>query len=192
MHAFDQVIFFTPSTKSAFGSNCATPANPQTTAFPSDLNPQSIVDLISRGVNILVALSPSQTPLHSLAAEFGLILPPPQTSLVDHFNAFEKDPSKLILPIPKENTFFPDSRGGKIIYKGISMAYTPNPALFPILNAPAESYATDNDGSTDKGADAIAASAEKGGEGLWAGSSMGVVSGFVATTHRGAERATDR
>ncbi|SJL04776.1 uncharacterized protein ARMOST_08146 [Armillaria ostoyae] len=43
-----------------------------------------------------------------------------------------------------------------------------------ILNAPEESFAADSDSATDTFADA----AEKGGEGLWAGSQLGVVSGF--------------
>ncbi|PBK62845.1 hypothetical protein ARMSODRAFT_554629 [Armillaria solidipes] len=43
-----------------------------------------------------------------------------------------------------------------------------------ILNAPEESFAADSDSATDTFADA----AEKGGEGLWAGSWLCVVSGF--------------
>lgn len=48
--------------------------------------------------------------------------------------------------------------------------------LFPILHAPAESFASDS--SEDTGADTLVDAAEKGGEGLWAGSSLAVVSGF--------------
>lgn len=48
--------------------------------------------------------------------------------------------------------------------------------LVPILHAPAESFAADSE--TDAGGEAILDAAEKGGEGLWAGSQMGVVTGF--------------
>ena len=52
--------------------------------------------------------------------------------------------------------------------------------MVPILKAPAESFATDTE--TDKGSDSIADAVEKGGEGLWAGSSIGVVTAFQAKT----------
>ncbi len=54
--------------------------------------------------------------------------------------------------------------------------------MVPILKAPEESFAADSD--SDSGADALVDAADKGGEGLWAGSSMGVVTGFQA--HGGA------
>ena len=48
----------------------------------------------------------------------------------------------------------------------------------PIVRAPPESFAADSE--TDSGADAIVDAAERGGEGLWAGGQMGVVTGFQA------------
>jgi oligosaccharyltransferase complex subunit beta len=48
--------------------------------------------------------------------------------------------------------------------------------LFPIISAPAESFATDT--TKDDDAEVLLEAANKGGEGLWAGSSMGVVAGF--------------
>lgn len=48
--------------------------------------------------------------------------------------------------------------------------------LVPILKAPSESFAADS--NDDKSSDALVDAAEKGGEGLWAGSSLGLVSGF--------------
>jgi oligosaccharyltransferase complex subunit beta len=48
--------------------------------------------------------------------------------------------------------------------------------LVPILRAPAESFAADS--TDDSGADGIVDATEKGGEGLWAGSQMGLVTGF--------------
>ena len=43
-----------------------------------------------------------------------------------------------------------------------------NPILVPILHAPTESF-----GSEVDGADAVVDTAERGGEGLWAGSQLG-------------------
>ena len=48
--------------------------------------------------------------------------------------------------------------------------------MVPILNAPAESFAADSE--SDSGASALVDAAEKGGEGLWAGSSLGLDTGF--------------
>lgn len=53
------------------------------------------------------------------------------------------------------------------------------------MNAPAESFASDAD--SDSGADSLVDAADKGGEGLWAGSQMGLVAGFQAL---GGARAT--
>jgi len=53
------------------------------------------------------------------------------------------------------------------------------------LYAPPESFASDS--SSNSGADALVDAAEKGGEGLWAGSQLSVVTGFQA---RGGARAT--
>jgi oligosaccharyltransferase complex subunit beta len=50
-----------------------------------------------------------------------------------------------------------------------------NPLLVPILRAPAESFAAEMDGGS---ADALADASEKGGEGFWAGSSLGLITGF--------------
>jgi oligosaccharyltransferase complex subunit beta len=57
--------------------------------------------------------------------------------------------------------------------------------LVPFLHAPAESFNTDI--TDDKGADAIIDAADKGGEGLWAGSHLSVATGFQA---RSGARAT--
>jgi oligosaccharyltransferase complex subunit beta len=49
--------------------------------------------------------------------------------------------------------------------------------LVPILHAPAESFASDTDSDTS-GAEALFDASERGGEGLWAGRSLGIVTGF--------------
>jgi oligosaccharyltransferase complex subunit beta len=61
-------------------------------------------------------------------------------------------------------------------FSGIPFAHGSNPLLVPILRAPAESFASDTD--TDSSADVLVESAERGGEGLWAGNSLGIVTGF--------------
>ena len=55
-------------------------------------------------------------------------------------------------------------------------AFGNNPLLFPVLKAPAESFAADS--TADSAADTLVEAAEKGGEGFWAGSALGVVTGF--------------
>ena len=60
-------------------------------------------------------------------------------------------------------------------FSGVPMSLGNNPLLVPILHAPAESFASEVDGGT---ADAIVDAAERGGEGLWAGSQLSVVTGF--------------
>ena len=47
-----------------------------------------------------------------------------------------------------------------------------------ILRAPLESFASDTE--SDKDGDTLVEAIEKGGEGLWAGSQLGVVTGFQA------------
>lgn len=59
------------------------------------------------------------------------------------------------------------------------MALGNNPLIVPILNAPAHAFASEVDGGTP---DSLVDAAEKGGEGLWAGSQLGVVTGFQART----------
>jgi oligosaccharyltransferase complex subunit beta len=57
--------------------------------------------------------------------------------------------------------------------------------LFPILHAPAESFAADSE--DDANSESVAEMADRGGEGLWAGSAMSVAAGFQVT---GGARAT--
>jgi hypothetical protein len=63
-------------------------------------------------------------------------------------------------------------------FSGIPFAHLNNPLLVPILHAPAESFASDTD--SDSGAEVLFEVAERGGEGLWAGRSLGIVTGFQA------------
>lgn len=60
-------------------------------------------------------------------------------------------------------------------FSGIPVSLGNNPLLVPILHAPAESFAAEVDGGS---ADAIVDAADRGGEGLWAGSQLSVVTGF--------------
>lgn len=144
-------------------------------AYAPDITPQSLVALLSGNVNIIFALSPMQTPISSLAAEFSLILPPPHTPLISHFPERELPPTTIPISVPKEHTILSPNTP-PILFSGVPHAFGLNPFLVPILNAPPESFATDSD--SDAGADTIVDAAEKGGEGLWAGSQLGVVSGF--------------
>ncbi|KAI0081438.1 dolichyl-diphosphooligosaccharide-protein glycosyltransferase [Panus rudis PR-1116 ss-1] len=158
---YDHVILFAPETKT----------------FASDITPQSLVELLSKNTNLLLALSPKQTPLTSLASEFSLTLPPPGTPLISHFP--ERDTPATVIPV-NVNSSSPILTPGlpPVWFSGVPFALQNNPLLVPILNAPAESFAADTE--SDSGADTIYEAADKGGEGLWAGSQLGLVTGFQA------------
>jgi len=155
---FDHVIVFAPETKT----------------FAEDITPQSLVSLVKSGTNLLLALSPKQNLLTSLASEFSLILPPPGTPLVSHFP--EREDPATIIPIHVSGNPVIASNVSPVWFSGIPHALGNNPLLVPILRAPAESFAADS--SSDSGAEAVVDASEKGGEGLWAGSSLSVVTGF--------------
>ncbi|KAL1688100.1 Dolichyl-diphosphooligosaccharide--protein glycosyltransferase subunit WBP1 [Schizophyllum commune] len=156
---FAHIVYFAPDTK--------TPAK--------DITPQTLVELAKQNTNLLIALSPKQTPISTLAAEFSLVLPPPGTPLISHFP--ERDGPRTVVPIapPQGNPIVTEDLA-PVWFSGVPFALGNNPLLVPVLNAPAHSFATDTE--TDAGASAVVDAAGKGGEGLWAGSSMGVVAGF--------------
>ncbi|KAF8162783.1 oligosaccharyl transferase beta subunit [Crassisporium funariophilum] len=149
----------------------------ETKNFAKDITPQSLIQLLNLKTNLIVALSTKQTPLSSLAAEFSLILPPPGTPLISYFP--KRDEPASLMPITPPSSGASStilSKGlAPVWFSGIPMALGNNPLLVPILNAPAQSFAAEVDGGS---ADAIVDAAEKGGEGLWAGSQLGVVTGF--------------
>ena len=62
------------------------------------------------------------------------------------------------------------STSAPIWFSGIPQALRPHPFLVPILYAPLESYASD--ATSDDGANELVDVADKGDEGLWAGSQM--------------------
>lgn len=143
--------------------------------YAPDITPQSLVTLLSGKTNLLVALGTKQTPITSLAAEFSLILPPPGTPLVSHFPKRDTPATVITIDLPASHSFL-TAGTPPVWFSGIPYALGNNPLLVPILQAPAESFAADS--TDDAGADSLVDASEKGGEGLWAGSSMGVVTGF--------------
>ncbi|KAG2139009.1 Dolichyl-diphosphooligosaccharide--protein glycosyltransferase subunit WBP1 [Suillus clintonianus] len=155
---FDHVILFAPDTKS----------------YARDITPQSLVGLLSENTNLLIALSPKQTPLTSFATEFSLILPPPETPLISHHPARSEPPTTIPVSVPQSPLLTPGIP--PIWFTGAPHALGTTPMLVPILRAPAESFAADP--TSDADSDALVDATEKGGEGLWAGSQMGLVTGF--------------
>ncbi|KII89351.1 hypothetical protein PLICRDRAFT_109161 [Plicaturopsis crispa FD-325 SS-3] len=147
---------------------------PETKTFAKDISPQTLVALLSGDTNLLIALSSKQTPLSSLASEFNLILPPPGTPLISHFP--ERDTPASVIPVPVAPQPFLTPGISPVWFSGIPFALGNNPLLVPFLHAPAESFAADS--AEDSGADALVDAAEKGGEGLWAGSQLSLVTGF--------------
>ena len=145
--------------------------------FAKDITPQSLVSLLNLKTNLIIALSSKQNLYSSLAYEFSLILPPPGTPLISYFPK-RNEPASLIPISPSSQ-----DKASKILSKdikpvwfsGIPMSLGNNPLLVPILHAPAESFAAEVDGGY---ADSIVDASERGGEGLWAGSQLSVVTGF--------------
>lgn len=160
-------------------------------ALAQDLSSQSIVSLLSADppVNFLIALGTPSTQLSSLASEFSLSIPPPNTPLVSHFPPRDVPHTVIPITIPSPNPALPASQRpppilkttdpkAPILFSGIPFYIRNNPLLVQILRAPTESFATDTE--SDKGADVLVDAAEKGGEGLWAGADLHVVAGFQA------------
>jgi oligosaccharyltransferase complex subunit beta len=103
---------------------------------------------------------------------------------VSHFP--ERDDPPTIIPVSVQTSHPILSPGiPPVWFSGVPQALGVNPLLIPILSAPAESFAADS--ASDSGAEAVVDASEKGGEGLWAGSSLKLVTGFQA---RSGARAT--
>ncbi|KAG9318109.1 Dolichyl-diphosphooligosaccharide--protein glycosyltransferase subunit WBP1 [Chiua virens] len=147
---------------------------PETKSYASDITPQSLVGLLSENTNLLVTLSPKQTPLSSLATEFSLIPPPPGTPLISHLP--KRDEPATVIPVEVATSSILSAPIAPVWFSGVPHALGNSPYLIPILRAPATSFAADS--FDDAGAAAILDAAEKNGEGLWAGSQLGLVTGF--------------
>ncbi|KAJ3562443.1 hypothetical protein NP233_g9568 [Leucocoprinus birnbaumii] len=145
----------------------------ETKSFAKDITPQSLVSLLNQNTNLLIALSTKQTQLTSLASEFSLSPAPPGTPLISYFPAHSESPSVIPIPAPSSNLI--STSKAPIWYSGTSFALSNNPLIVPILNAPPHAFASEVDGGS---ADSLVDATEKGGEGLWAGSSLGLVTGF--------------
>ncbi|PFH53596.1 hypothetical protein AMATHDRAFT_54790 [Amanita thiersii Skay4041] len=140
-----------------------------------DLAPQALIDILGHGVNILAVLPQKQSALSTLASEFSLILPPPNTPLISYFPTRDEPPT--LIPVTVSNNHDILTTGmNPVWFSGTPHALGNNPLLVPILHAPPQSFAGEIGGSADVLVDA----AEKGGEGLWAGSQLGLVTGFQA------------
>lgn len=125
-------------------------------------------------VNVIFALSSTQTPLTSLAAEFSLIPAPPHTPLISHFSPAENR-NVISTPAPINHPIL-SSNIPPVLFSGTPHAFSPNPLVLPILRAPPEAFAAESNSDAD--ADSLVDAAERGGEGLWAGSNLGLVTGF--------------
>ncbi|KAF8725150.1 Dolichyl-diphosphooligosaccharide--protein glycosyltransferase 48 kDa subunit, partial [Rhizoctonia solani] len=157
--AFSHVILFAPNSK----------------AFANDITPQSLVKLLAQGTNVLFALSSKSTPISSLATEFGLSLPPPNTPLISHFPSRPAPHTTLPISLSQAHPLVTPNLP-PILFSGVNFALNDNPRVFSILRAPVESFAADSE--DDVNAETVAEMADRGGEGFWAGNSMSVVAGF--------------
>jgi oligosaccharyltransferase complex subunit beta len=148
---------------------------PETKNFATDLSAQALVDAVSRGVNLLVALPNKQSTISTLASEFSLILPPPSTTLISYFPERQDAPTVIPVDPPKKHPVLTNGLN-PVWFTGTPHALGNSPFLVPILHAPPQSFASELDGSGDS----LVEAAEKGGEGLWAGGQLGIVTGFQA------------
>ncbi len=106
--------------------------------------------------------------------------------LISHFPP--RDGPRTIVPvtIPECPPYAPKlspvltKTDAAILFSGVPHYLDDNPLLVEILRAPPESFVTDTE--SDKGGRSVYDVAEKGGEGLWAGSSLGLVTGFQTRT----------
>jgi oligosaccharyltransferase complex subunit beta len=123
--------------------------------------------------NLLIALSPKQTLLTSLATEFTPSFCHPQRLHLSHTIPFALSAQLQSLSIshPRLLSLLQAFQFGSPVPHMHSATM-----LVPILRAPAESFAADS--TDDSGADGIVDATEKGGKGLWAGSQMALVTGF--------------
>ena len=80
-----------------------------------------------------------------------------------------------LITVPSDHPFLTPNNP-PVWFSGILFAHLNNPLLVPILNAPSESFASDTD--SDSGAKVLFEAAERSGEGLWTGRSLGIVTGF--------------
>ena len=171
---FNHIILFTPDTKcEVFPVSLLlylTLGN-----LSQDITLQSLVAALNPGTSITVALSYTQSPIFALTSAFSLILLPPGTPLISHFPVRDTPPSVIPVSAPSEHPFLTPNTP-PVWFSGIPFAQGNNPLLVPILRAPAESFASDTD--SDSGAEVLFDTAERDGEGFWAGSSLGVVTGF--------------
>lgn len=186
---FSHVILFASETKCTF-SNISEKRELSycfLLAFAKDITPQSLISLVNRNTNLLIALSTKQTPLTSLAAEFSLTPAPPNTPLISYFPERDDDDTPLnVIPISlepnhdKKNLIsLTSSNTAPVWYSGTSMLLGNNPLIVPILNAPSYAFASEvADGGGGSTADSLVDASERGGEGLWAGSQLGLVTGF--------------
>ena len=94
---------------------------------------------------------------------------------MSHFPERKGPATTVPVPVPASHPIL-TPKTPPILFAGIPFSLGLNPLLIPILNAPPESFASD--GTADNDGDALFDAAEKGGEGLWAGSSMSLVAGF--------------
>ncbi|KAH0584491.1 Dolichyl-diphosphooligosaccharide--protein glycosyltransferase 48 kDa subunit [Termitomyces sp. J132] len=145
----------------------------ETKNFAKDITPQSFVQLLGKKTNLIIALSSKQTPMSSLAAEFSLTLPPPGTPLVSYFP--EREESPQVIPVSVQANSIVSSNINPVWFSGVPHSIGNNPMIVPILRAPEESFASETDGGSP---DSLVDAAERGGEGLWAGSQLSLVTGF--------------
>lgn len=152
---------------------------PTTKSFSSDLSIQTLVGLLESRTNLLIAVSPTHTPLHALALEFGITPAPAETTLLSHFPPPGALHTTLAITPPTDSKIVSAGHGA-VLYSGTAFTLDGNPLQVPILRAPPEAVVADAEGESDASGDILVDEGERGVGALKAGTSLGTVVGFQA------------
>jgi len=134
--AFEHLILFAPTSKS----------------FASDLSPQALVQFLEDGGNILLAGSTEISEFwRDFVREFEIDFDDRSTSVIDHFNHLDQDPTKILSSIEKtklveDQVIIPDSirkSSPPVLFRGIGHSIGKNPLLMNVLRASPLAYSAE-------------------------------------------------
>jgi oligosaccharyltransferase complex subunit beta len=120
----------------------------------SNLTPQTLVEFINDGGNVLLAASPSTSEsLRDFVRELEIDLAPRDSLFTDHFSYHQKSPKNHTLVVldgenfPSlphvQNILSPETLGSKIVYRGTAHGLGNGPMLLPLVRGKATSYVFD-------------------------------------------------
>ncbi|KAI0747762.1 Dolichyl-diphosphooligosaccharide-protein glycosyltransferase [Daedaleopsis nitida] len=140
---------------------------------PKDASPEIIKDDVAQFAHVIMFAPETKT-------FAGDITPQSLVSLLN--KKTNRDTPVTVIPVePPRAHHIISYNLQPVWFSGVPQSLGNNPMLVPLLKAPPQAFASDADG--DSGADALVEAADKSGEGLWAGSSLSLVTGFQALSN---------